>query len=60
MRYRIKRKLDNKYLKKISCFAEWDNNEWVDDIELSEILVIGKCNLFLRKFPDVEMEIIPV
>lgn len=58
MWYYIVRKSDNNYVKKLSLsFIE--SNEWTNDVSEAEKYVIGRCESFKRRFPEVEVEIIP-
>lgn len=51
MWYIIRRNSDGKYLAKIHPVI-WDSNVWVDDINDSQNLVIGRCERFTEKFFD--------
>jgi hypothetical protein len=55
----IKRKSDGMYLKKFKP-SIIDNCEWTDNLEDAQSLVIGMCELFKRRFEDVEIEIIKI
>lgn len=51
MWYCIRRKSDNKYLTKFKL-SFWESTEWSLDIELAEQVVIGRCEMFTRKFSE--------
>lgn len=60
MWYIIKRKSDNKYLSQISPIL-WRENNWTENINEAEKLVIGRCQRFIDSFfKEDEFEIIPV
>jgi hypothetical protein len=58
MWYLIKRNSDNKYLLNFKSMARLDVNDWTDNINLAQKLTQCRCNIFLSRFPNDDLEVI--